>query len=68
MDVNTDTVIDLDSKRDGTQGIVLQASNPFGGQVRVGAKLYLSCVGGLARWMEASRCWTFRTTGRRGFC
>ena len=45
VDVNTDTVIDLDSTRDGTQGIVLQASNPFGGQVRVGAKLYLSCLG-----------------------
>ncbi len=44
VDVNTDTVIDLDSTRDGTQGIVLQAKNPFGGQVRMG-KLYLSCVG-----------------------
>ena len=45
VDMDTDTVMDLDPEQDGIQGIVLQAKNPFGGQVRIGRKLYLSCVG-----------------------
>ncbi len=45
VDVDTDTSVDLDQEQDGIQGIVLQARNPAGGQVRVGPKLYLSCAG-----------------------
>ncbi len=45
VDVDTDTPLDLDAAQDGVQGIVLQAKNPFGGQVRIGAKLFVSCIG-----------------------
>ena len=45
VDIDTDESVDLDPAQDGVQGIVLQAKNPFGGQVRVGPKLYLSCAG-----------------------
>ena len=45
VDTDTDTVIDQDAEQAGLQGIVLQATNPFAGQVQVGAKLYLSCAG-----------------------
>ena len=45
VDVDTDTPLDLDATQDGVQGIVLQAKNPFGGQVRIGVRLFVSCIG-----------------------
>jgi DNA-binding beta-propeller fold protein YncE len=45
VDLVTDTVVDVDSSQEGVQGIILQAKNPFGGQVRIADRLYISCVG-----------------------
>jgi len=45
IDLTTDTVMDMDSEQVGIQGIILQARNPFGGQVRISDRLFISCVG-----------------------
>ena len=45
IDLETDTVLDVDNVMDGVQAIVLQAKNPFGGQVRIADRLFISCVG-----------------------